>query len=180
MPRLIKNGAIVEDRWTLLREVASLAELPPATPVIVPLAHWKVERATLTARGEVGVWLKPDDDPEALADDVTALPLIAIDFPKFTDGRGYSIAQVLRTRHRYAGELRAIGDVLRDQLYYMRQCGFDAFAVRADRSLEDALKAFGDFSDGYQATVREPTPLFRRRAAASPVRDHSSPANDPS
>ena len=179
MPRLIKNGTIVEDRWTLLREIASLAELPPATPVIVPLALWKTERSALAERGEVGVWLKPDDDPDALADDVATLPLIAIDFPKFTDGRGYSIAQLLRTRYRYTGELRAIGDVLRDQLYYMRQCGFEAFAVRADRSLEDALKAFGDFSDGYQATVREPTPLFRRRAATGPVRDHSSAANDP-
>jgi uncharacterized protein (DUF934 family) len=180
MPRLIKNGTIVEDRWTLLREIASLAELSSATPVIVPLALWKVERAALAERGEVGVWLKPDDDPEALADDVATLTLIAIDFPKFTDGRGYSIAQLLRTRYRYAGELRAIGDVLRDQLYYMRECGFDAFSVRPDRSLEDALSAFADFSDGYQATVREPRPLFRRRMAAGPVRDHLSAASDPS
>ncbi|HVP88113.1 MAG TPA: DUF934 domain-containing protein [Casimicrobiaceae bacterium] len=180
MPRLIKDGAIVEDRWTVLREVASLADLSPATPVIVPLALWKVERAALIARGEVGVWLKPDDDPEALADDVTALPLIAIDFPKFTDGRGYSIAQLLRTQYRFSGELRAIGDVLRDQLYYMRQCGFDAFSVRADRSLEDAFKGFSDFSDGYQATVREATPLFRRRTLTGQVRDHTSAANDPS
>jgi uncharacterized protein (DUF934 family) len=180
MPRLIKNGIIVDDRWTVVREIASLAELPSATPVIVPLALWKAERAALAARGEVGVWLKPEDDPDALADDVTTLPLIAIDFPKFTDGRGYSLAQLLRTRHRYSGELRAIGDVLRDQLYYMRQCGFDAFSVRADRNLEDALKAFSDFSDGYQTTVREPTPLFRRRTATGPARDPSSAANDPS
>jgi uncharacterized protein (DUF934 family) len=180
MPRLIKNGAIAEDRWTLLREGASFAELPAGVPVIVPLAQWKADRATLSGRSEVGVWLKPDDDPEALADDVAILPLIAIDFPKFTDGRGYSIAQLLRTRHRFTGELRAIGDVLRDQLYYMHQCGFDAFAVRADESIEDALKALTDFSDGYQATVRKPIPLFRRRAPAGLVREHSSAANDPS
>ena len=180
MPRLIKNAAIVEDRWTLVREAASPADLPSCVPIIVPLALWKAERRVLAPRGEVGVWLKPDDDPDALADDVATLPLIAIDFPKFTDGRGYSIAQLLRTRYRYTGELRAIGDVLRDQLYYMRQCGFDAFAVRADRSLEDALRAFSDFSDGYQSTVREPTPLFRRRTATGPVRDHSPAANDPS
>ena len=176
MPRLIKNGAVVEDRWTLLRDVGSLAELPSGSPVIVPLALWKVERAALAERGEVGVWLKPDDDPEVLADDVATLPLIAIDFPKFTDGRGYSTAQLLRTRYRFIGELRAVGDVLRDQLYYLRQCGFDAFAVRADRNLEDALKAFDDFSDGYQATVRQPTPLFRRRTACRA----SSGVNDPS
>src|SRR5258708_47769 len=111
MPRLIKNGAVVEDRWTLLREAASLAELPAGSPVIVPLALWRTERAALSARGEVGVWLKPDDEPEALAEDIAMLSVIAIDFPKFTDGRGYSIAQLLRTRHRFTGELRAIGDV---------------------------------------------------------------------
>jgi uncharacterized protein (DUF934 family) len=180
MPRLIKNGAIVEDRWTLLREASSLAELPAGIPVIVPLAWWRTEHAALSARGEVGVWLKPDDEPEALAEDVAMLPLIAIDFPKFTDGRGYSIAQLLRTMHRFTGELRAIGDVLRDQLYYMRQCGFDAFAVRADKSLEDALQALTDFSGGYQATVREPIPLFRRRTPAGLMRESSPAPNDPS
>ena len=180
MPRLIKNGAIVEDRWTLVRDAASIAELPTGFPVIVPLALWQVAHAAFSTRGDVGVWLKPDDDPEALAADIALLPLIAIDFPKFTDGRGYSIAQLFRTRHRFAGELRAIGDVLRDQLYYMRQCGFDAFVLRADKDLEDALKAFADFSDVYQATVREPIPLFRRRTPAGPVREHSPAANDPS
>src|SRR5262249_20874535 len=108
MPRLIKNGAIVEDRWTLLREAASLADLPGQIPLIVPLALWKAERAALAGRGETGVWLKPDDDPDALADDVSALPLIAVDFPKFTDGRGYSTAQLLREKYRFTGELRAI------------------------------------------------------------------------
>jgi uncharacterized protein (DUF934 family) len=179
MPRLIKNGAIVEDRWVLVRDAASLADLPSG-PVIVPLALWKAERSALAARGEVGVWLKPDEEPDALADHIAALPLIAVDFPKFTDGRGYSTAQLLRGRYRFSGELRAIGDVLRDQLYYMHQCGFDAFAVRADRSLEDALKALTDFSDGYQATIRQPAPLFRRRTPPGPVHEHSAAANDPS
>jgi len=180
MPRLIKNRAIVEDRWTLLREATTLADLPPATAVIVPLALWIAERAALAARGGVGVWLKPDDDPEALAQDVAALPVIAIDFPRFSDGRGYSTARILRDRHRFSGELRAIGDVLRDQLYYLAQCGFDAFAVRADRNLEDALKGLTDFSDGYQATVREPIPLFRRRGPAGAMLEHAGAANDPS
>jgi len=179
MPRLIKDGAIVEDRWTLLREARSLADLPAAAPVIIPLALWLAERPALAARGEVGVWLKPDDDPEALAGELASLPLIAVDFPKFTDGRGYSSARLLRSKHRFSGELRAIGDVLRDQLFYMRECGFDAFAVRADRSLEDALKGLDDFSVGYQATVREPVPLFRRRLRPGMVHEHSSAANDP-
>ena len=178
MPQLIKDRAIVEDRWTLLRAAAAPADLPPGVPAIVPLALWRAERDALRARGEVGVWLKPDDDPALLAEDVGALPLIAVDFPKFTDGRGYSIAQSLRRKHGFTGELRAIGDVLRDQLHYLRSCGFDAFALRADRSLEDALKAFADFSDGYQSSVAQPAPLFRRRGAAGTVRDDSAAANE--
>jgi uncharacterized protein (DUF934 family) len=167
MPRLIKEGAIVEDRWTLLRDATSLADVPNGEPTIVPLALWLAERAALRSRDEIGVWLKPSDDPDLLAVDCPTLPLIAIDFPQFTDGRGYSIARLLREKHEFAGELRAIGDILRDQLYYLRQCGFNAFAVRADRDLEDALKGLADFSDNYQATVLRPVPLFRRRAAES-------------
>ncbi len=164
MPRLIKDGAIIEDRWTLLREAACGADVP-RTPAIVPLNLWLAARDALRARADIGVWLKPDEDPDLLAADCPALPLIAVDFPQFTDGRGYSIARLLRERYAFAGELRAIGDVLRDQLYYLLQCGFDAFAVRAGRDLEDALKGLADFSDNYQATVLRPAPLFRRRAA---------------
>ena len=164
MPLLIKGRAIIEDRWTLLRDARSLADIPGETAVIVPLALWKSEHETLVMRQDVGVWLKPDDDPGALAADIDSLPLIAIDFPKFVDGRGYSSARLLRDKYRFGGELRAIGDVLRDQLYYQHQCGFNAFAVRADRDLEDALKGLTDFSDNYQATSARPVPLFRRRA----------------
>lgn len=163
MPRLIRDGAIVDDRWLLLREAASLHELPTAGALIVPLALWREAAPALVARGEVGVWLKPDEDPDALAAHLGRLALIAVDFPKFSDGRGYSIARLLRERYGFEGELRAIGDVLRDQLYYLRQCGFNAFAVRADRDLEDALRGLADFSDNYQATAATPQPLFRRR-----------------
>ena len=163
MPRLIKDGAIVEDRWTLVREAAAGADVP-RTPAIVPLALWVAVGETLKSRADIGVWLGPADDPDALAADCAALPLIAVDFPQFTDGRGYSIGRLLREKYRFAGELRAIGDILRDQLYCLSQCGFNAFAVRADRDLEDALKGLTDFSDNYQATWARPVPLFRRRA----------------
>jgi uncharacterized protein (DUF934 family) len=172
MPQLIKDGAIVDDRWALLRE-ATLAELPAAAPVIVPLALWRAERSALLARGAVGVWLKPDDDPDVLAADCGSLPLIAVDFPQCTDGRGYSLARLLRDKHGFAGELRAIGDVLRDQLFYLRQCGFNAFAVRADKNLEAALIGLADFSDNYQATAANPLPLFRRRLADAAGADPS-------
>ena len=102
-----------------------------------------------------------------LAGDCSALPLIAVDFPVFSDGRGYSAARLLRERYGFQGELRAIGDVLRDQLYYLAHCGFNAFAVRADRDIEDAFRGLSDFSDNYQATWARPAPLFRRRTAES-------------
>jgi uncharacterized protein (DUF934 family) len=154
MAQLIRHQAIVEDSWTLLRAPAPIAELPDGVAIIVPLAAWQAQRAVLIARGETGVWLAPDDDPAALAVDVERLPLIAIDFPHFTDGRGYSLARLLRHRYGFRGELRAIGDVQRDQLYYLAQCGFDAFALPDSRSTEDALMALRDFSDGYQASVQ--------------------------
>ena len=106
-----------------------------------------------------------DDDPQALAADLERIPLVAIQFARFNDGRGYSIARLLRQRYGYRGELRAIGDVLRDQLFYMKRVGFDAFALRADQDVDAALHAFADFSETYQAAVDQPLPLFRRRAA---------------
>ena len=148
MPRLIRNRAIADDRYALLRNATSLADLPDGVPVIVPLQLWLARRSALIARGETGVWLAPADHPGALADDVARLPVIAIDFPQFTDGRGYSHARLLRERYRYAGELRAIGDVARDQLYYLAQCGFDAFVIPDGRDAGDALNGFVDFSDG--------------------------------
>ncbi len=165
MPQLIKDRALAEDRYVLVREAATLADVP-SSPAIVPLALWRTERGALLARGDVGVLLGPTDDPAAVAEDAAELPVIAIDFPKFTDGRGYSIARLLRERHAYTGELRAVGDVLRDQLFALSQCGFDAFALRADRDAGDALASFADFASVYTATTRTPQPWFRRRATA--------------
>ncbi|HEY3178910.1 MAG TPA: DUF934 domain-containing protein [Casimicrobiaceae bacterium] len=164
MPQqLIKGRAVVDDRWALLRDVTS-EPIPPG-PVIVSLPVWKSRRDELSARGDVGVWLAAADDPAALAADTATLPLIAVDFPQFTDGRGYSIGRLLRERYGFTGELRAIGDVQRDQLYYLAQCGFNAFAIRADRGVDDALAGLAAFSDGYQLTNAR-TPWFRRRAEA--------------
>jgi len=114
----------------------------------------------------VGVWLEAGEGAEALAADLADLALIGIDFPKFTDGRGYSSARLLRERFGYQGEIRAIGDVLHDQLFYMKRCGIDAFAVRADKDIEAALAGLNVFSETYQTAVDQPQPLFRRRSAA--------------
>jgi uncharacterized protein (DUF934 family) len=122
----------------------------------VPLAHWN---------GEPGVLLGPADDPAALDGRLDGIAVIAIEFPQFTDGRGYSIARLLRERYGYKGELRAVGEVLRDNLFYLSGCGFDSFALGDSTQLEAALEGLSDFSEGYQASVERPQPLFRRRAA---------------
>ena len=102
-----------------------------------------------------------------LATQLLGAPLIAIDFPKFTDGRGYSLARLLRERYGYQGQIRAVGDVLIDQLYYMSRCGFDAFWLREDQIVEDALNALDTFSLSYQPGTDTPEPLFRRRMRES-------------
>ena len=169
MAKLIKERRIVADSWLLLRRGASgeLPEVPREGQPIVPLALWLAHRDDfLACRGALGVWLDANEGPEAFAGDLARLSVIAVNFPKFGDGRGYSIARLLRERYGYKGELRAIGDVLHDHLHFMEQCGFDAFALREDQDIEDALRAFHDFSDGYQTSARQLVPLFRRRLAA--------------
>ena len=175
MPNLIKDKVVISDDWTVLRlaegETAETVTVPEGK-FIVPLKVWQVQRATLQSRPHLGVWLASDERPEALKDDLAPFQVIAVDFPKFADGRGYSIAYNLRARLGYTGELRAIGDVLRDQLFYMQRVGFNAFAVRADKNIHDALKGLTDFSEKYQTSWDEKNPLFRRaKRETLPVRD---------
>jgi len=162
---IIKNKAIVNDDWAVLRLAENEAPenvTVPAGKVIVPLKVWCAQREKLQGRDDLGVWFASDERPETLKDDIGKFTVIAVDFPKFGDGRGYSIAYYLRARFGYAGELRAIGDVLRDQMFYMQRVGFDAFAPRSDRNIQDALKGLNDFSEAYQAAVDQKSPLFRR------------------
>lgn len=166
---LIKERKPAVDHWKLLE--AEAGGEPPAVPatgdVIVPLTVWRSQREALLARaGGLGVCLAGEHDPAEIARDLAHFRVIAVHFKSFTDGRGYSIAQLLRRRYGWQGELRAIGDVQRDQLFYLRRCGFDAFVLRDGEDLEAALAAFDDFSDAYQASVDQPPPLFRRREAA--------------
>jgi uncharacterized protein (DUF934 family) len=130
--------------------------------VIVSLARWNADRDGFEGRaGQVGLLLKSDQEPEDI-EALAQLPFIAIEFQRFTDGRGYTSARLLRDRFHYLGELRAVGDVLRDQLFYMARCGIDSFALKAGKDLEGALEAFRDFSITYQAAADDPRPLFRR------------------
>jgi uncharacterized protein (DUF934 family) len=163
--QIIKGRAVVDDDWSVLRlDEGQSAEsvVVPEGKIIVPLTVWQAQRETLSARPQIGVWIASDERPEELKDQLDKFAVIAVDFPKFTDGRGYSLAFNLRKRLGYTGELRAIGDVLRDQLFQMSRTGFDAFATRQDRSIHDALKGLTVFSEVYQAAVDQPLPLFRR------------------
>jgi len=163
--KIIKNRSIVEDDWIVLRlnEQQSAENIViPDGKIVVPLTVWLEQCDTLLKRAEIGVWFASDERPELIKEDIERFSVIAIDFPKFSDGRGYSIAYNLRVRLGYTKELRAIGDVLRDQLFYMQRVGFDAFAPRPDRNMEDALKGLKDFSEVYQKSVDQPLPLFRR------------------
>ena len=170
-PQIIKGREVVNDDWSVLKldegQTADSVEIP-AGKIIVPLAVWQAQRDALAGRAELGVWLAPDESAAALKDDLQRFKVIAIDFPKFTDGRGYSIAYNLRKRLGWTGELRAIGDVLRDQLFQMARCGFDAYATRQDRSIHDAVKGLSVFSETYQASVDQPLPLFRRAPRGTP------------
>ncbi|MDD4977649.1 MAG: DUF934 domain-containing protein [Gallionella sp.] len=164
---IIKDKTVMEDDWQVLRlaegETAESVAVPVGK-VIVPLKVWQAQRATLQARTELGVWLASDERAEELQTELDKFALIAVDFPKFADGRGYSIAYHLRARFAYQGELRAIGDVLRDQMFYMQRVGFNSYAPRADKDIQAALKGLSDFSLTYQASADEAQPLFRRVA----------------
>lgn len=165
MREIIKDKAVVQDDWTVLKlaegETPEMAVVP-AGKFIVPLAVWEAQRTSLQQRADIGVWIASHERPEVLKADVARLPVIAVDFPKFSDGRGFSIAYNLRTRLGYTGELRAIGDVLRDQMFYMQRMGFNAFATREDRNIHDALKSLFDFSEAYQTAIDQKLPLYRR------------------
>jgi uncharacterized protein (DUF934 family) len=169
MGTLIKEQRIAANTWRLLSRGpgGEPPEVPVQGDVIVPLALWLERRdAFLSYPGKLGVWLDANEGPEAIAPDLPRFALVAVNFPKFGDGRGYSIARLLRERYGFRGELRAIGDVLHDHVHFMKQCGFDAFVLREDQDAQAALSALDTFSDGYQTSVLRPVPLFRRRLAA--------------
>lgn len=142
MPTLIKNRQIVADS-------------PPSPD--------EEREQPRQEQGEV-LRLEPTDDPASIADRLDRVARVEVNFPKFGDGRGYSIARLLRERYGYKGELRAVGQVVRDHLYYMENVGFDAFLLREGEDPVEALTGFDDFSEAYQATATRPVPLFRRRS----------------
>ena len=166
MPTLIKDGQVENNRWTLLKEATGpeVLQAVPGRNFLVPLDFWRLYPQELSEYpGQIAIWLDSDEQVQALAELLPELPLVALNFPVFSDGRSYTNARELRERFDYKGEVRAIGDVLRDQLFYMKRCGFNSFELRFDQDVEECLAAFSDFSDAYQPAIDQPEPLYRRR-----------------
>jgi uncharacterized protein (DUF934 family) len=167
MPKLIKDGQITEDTWALIAkpEGEATALEVPAGQVIIPASVWLAQKEKLQARTDIGVWLDSDEGAELIGEEANRFPVIGVNFPLFMDGRAFSTARLLRERYSFTGELRAVGNFIRDQLCYLRRCGVNAFAfANPETNLEEAIKSLQDFQEYYQASVDQPLPLFRRRA----------------
>jgi uncharacterized protein (DUF934 family) len=158
---LIKNGELVESSFV---DVSGASEIPATGSVIVSFEQWQAQRAALLARGTpLGVRLHSDQSPELVAADLEHFALVALEFPKFRDGRAYSYARLLRERYGFKGELRAVGDVLLEQLFFMLRTGFDAFELTSADPLRDYRIALADFSVWYQpAADGRPTAMQLR------------------
>jgi uncharacterized protein (DUF934 family) len=173
MPNIIKQQQIANDEWKLLQlaenETPNSVRLPVG-PLLVPLSVWRARKEELIHRNwehhePLGVWLAPNEGPEAIAEELDDFSLIAVHFPKLADGRGYSTARLLRERYGYRNELRAFGDVGQDQLFFLNRVGFDSYAIKEDdEAAIEALAAFSSFPESYQAAANPPLPLFQRRA----------------
>lgn len=165
-------GKVVQFKLTGENNVteAQIADtvIPATGKIIVPICVFVERNNELASRidkGEVGVWLATHEVLEYLIQqqaDLNALPIIAVFVERFADGRIFSIGNLLRTRYGYKNELRAFGDVLRDQLFFLKRSGFTSFEVRADRSAIEAIASLNDFSEPYQGAVDEPRPVYKR------------------
>ena len=165
MRNIVKHdGTIMADAWQLLERPAEGDSLTlPEGPCLVPAELWLAGHEHFAGNDRIGLWLDSHEEPELIAEHIHQLPLVAVNFPKFSDGRGYSTARLLRERFGYQGELRAIGDVLLDQLQFMKRCGFDSYALRPDKDINKAPRCLNVFSNPYQAAADNDEPLFRRR-----------------
>jgi uncharacterized protein (DUF934 family) len=166
MSTIIKDGAIIESPYTVISndQVTEDSSVSNQPNCLLPLAFYLQHQAELADRKDLGVWLTSNDEVEAIADLVHQFPVIALHFPTFGDGRAYSSAVILRTRLQYQSEIRAVGDVRRDELEQMQRCGINAFQLAEGQDAEASLQALSAFSFSYQASIDRPTPLFRHRS----------------
>lgn len=158
----IKDKQLAENNWTKL--AADFSGDLPEQNCLVPFKFWLENREALASITHIGLWLDSDDEVEALGDQANRFQVIAINFPTFMDGRGFSLGRLLRERFGFKGELRAIGNVIRDQLFYLKRCGFNGFEITLAGSPEEVTESLSDFTETYQGAADDPAPLFRRQA----------------
>jgi uncharacterized protein (DUF934 family) len=161
MPQLLKDKRVIDDAWTLLdTDSHSL----PDGHILLTYSQWQTFSEQLESHsGQIGVVIEGNTEIEDIIEPLLKLPLIAINFPKFADGRGFSLATLLRERYNFNGEIRAVGGFIRDQLYLLSRCGFNAFKFSEDTDLSEVAKSLEDFSETYQVSADQEKPLFRRR-----------------
>lgn len=167
---ILRRGQIAADDWTVIED--GRAEIgADERRVIVTLARWRAERAQLLEHhADVGVLVPNTADIEAVYPEIADRPLIALQFPTFADGRALSQAVVLRKRLRFQQELRAVGDIIRDLVFWLGRCGFDSIVPRQDQDLQGCKAALEEIRVAYQAAADAHTPVWvRRRGAAAAV-----------
>ena len=161
--RVIKHGTVLEDAWQRIATPRPEQPLPEGD-WIVPLDYWFGNNERLSGHnGRIAVCLNGADRLEDIAAVLESFELLALEFPKFTDGRSYSHARLLRERYGYGGELRAVGEVLRDQLFFMQRCGIDSFQVPDGKDAEAALRGLYGFSVKYQSAADGASPVYELR-----------------
>ncbi|USE39476.1 DUF934 domain-containing protein [Endozoicomonas sp. SCSIO W0465] len=163
MPKLLKDQQISNDDFQVLLQAPEEPILPEGHVLLHISSIDHAIKANGRHNGQVGIWFDSADEPETVANTLHQFEVIAINFPKFIDGRGYSLARLLRERLDYPGDIRAIGDILVDQIYYLRRCGFSSFRLREDQNPDHALAALQTFSADYQATADKLSPVYRLR-----------------
>ena len=158
---LIKNGEVAENTW---RKLSDDEEITGEESIIVSLKRWQSEKAKFAGRnGALGIFLESNQKPEEIGEDIERFDLIALDFPALPDGRAYSYARLLRERYDFKGELRAVGKVIQDQLFFMGRCGFDAFELSEGENIEKSIGALSSFSVAYQPAADDILPAYKAR-----------------
>ena len=162
---LIKDQQLSNNYWQLIDEgeTVDLSSVADSEHIILPFSRWQENQSTVLGKANIGLWLDSHESAEPLASVCHDITLIAINFPVFSDGRGYSYARTLRDYFAYRGEIRAIGDILPDQMYFYQRCGFNSFLLRSDVNPETAINCLNDFSISYQAGSDQSTPIFHQR-----------------
>jgi uncharacterized protein (DUF934 family) len=163
-PLILNDNDVIDNLWTIVGDDHSDFS---QDYLIVPYTLWQTNKSVLTNKvneGKIGLLLQGEHDIHEENDGVSAFTLIAINFPSFMDGRGFSVARLLRERYQFTGELRATGGVIRDQLCYLQRCGFSSFDLADDIDVTAAAESLKDLTEAYQVSADKPAPLFRRRA----------------